>query len=715
MASRWDRAFLLSKFGRRLFSLFVACALLPILVLFLLSYRSVSTELDAQAERRLQELAKSTVMGLLARLNLLDVELQLAESAMTIGPYTGETRADGLRFKSIVLSGEPGRFETISGRGFRPPELSPMDQAHLASGQPLLHIRLAPEGGYHFLLARQGFASVDHPSPVIWGDIEPDYLWWGTPMDSTLPAATELIVLSPQFERPLLTTFDLAPDLYEALKNKLDMRSLGDFQWQDSESVTYRAIYRLANTLPVYGLAPVTVVVGEARDASLLPFITFKRNLIGIVLLSLWIILLLTIGQIRRHLVPLEQLRKGTQQIAKGALETRVQVETEDELGELADSFNAMASKLETHFRTLTTTNQLAQAVLSSLDTNSIIDTVLAQFHVLLDSNRVVVALMEREGHGVGHLFHRDATDSETQGPVVRRLAEADLAILHREQDYLLTPAGSSVPSYYISDEATTELSILALPIVLQTELVAIVAGDLRRGSDDRDQLDTNALLQVADQVAVALANAQLVEDLDALSWGTLAALGRTIDVRSHWTMGHSERVTDLAQRVGKRMGLTERRLHSLLRGSLLHDIGKIGVPTEVLDKASSLSDEEMNRVREHVRIGVQILRPVPALRDVLPVVAQHHEWFDGTGYPAGLAGDEICLEARILSVADCYDALRSHRPYRAALSHEAVIAYLSEQSGAQFDPEVVGILISVVDRERSQLIQEEGFSSVAI
>lgn len=715
MTSRWDRAFLRSKFGRRLFTLFVACALLPIVVLFLLSYRSVALEFEAQAGRRLQELVKSTEMGILARLNLLDVELQLAESAMPIGADTREGRLDEMRFKSIVLEAPPGRVEIIAGPGLRPPELTPEERAHLVSGRPLLQIRPASEGGFGYLLARQEADSLDQRPRVIWGEIESDYLWWGTPMDSTLPADAELIVLSSESPAPLLSTIDLTPSFHEALAKELAMRSIGDLQWQDSEGNRHRAVYRLANTRPVYGLAPLVVIAGEATDVSLLPFLTFKRNLVAIVLLSLWIILLLTIGQIRRHLDPLEKLRTGTQQISEGNLETRVHVDTDDEIAELADSFNAMAGKLETHFRTLTTTNELAQAVLSSLNTNSIIDTVLAQFHRLLDCDRVVVTLMEQEGQSVGHLFHRDAGDSETLGPVVRRLDERDLAMLHRGKGQLLTPAGSSVPSYFISEVATTGLSIVAFPIVLRGELVAIVAGDLRRPPDAGGQPDMNSLRQVADQVAVALANAKLVEDLDALSWGTLAALGRTIDVRSHWTMGHSERVTDLAQKVGKRMGLTERRLHSLLRGSLLHDIGKIGVPTEILDKDGSLTDEEMNRVRDHVRIGVQILRPVPALRDVLPVVAQHHEWFDGKGYPAGLAGAEICLEARILSVADCYDALRSHRPYRAALSHEAVLAYLAEQSGTQFDPEVVGILVSVVNEERSHPLQEELSTSVAI
>jgi HD-GYP domain-containing protein (c-di-GMP phosphodiesterase class II) len=127
-----------------------------------------------------------------------------------------------------------------------------------------------------------------------------------------------------------------------------------------------------------------------------------------------------------------------------------------------------------------------------------------------------------------------------------------------------------------------------------------------------------------------------------------------------------------------------------LRRGGLLHDIGKIGVSPLILDKPGKLTEEEIDVVRSHPSKGVMILRPIPNLRKVLPLVIQHHERFDGKGYPNGLSGDSISPHARILAVADVVDALLSDRPYRPGWSREKVLAYTRENSGLQFDPTVV-------------------------
>jgi len=719
---RFDGTFLHSKFGQRLFALFVACALVPILVLLLISYRSVSSELEAQAEQRLQELGKSTVMGIWDRLNLLDVELQLVEYSLTASAAPGEDQTtssageiavDPGRITSVVLERPSGEVTVIAGPGFAPPSLTEAQYAHLAAENPLLSVRQDPYGEVEVLLAHLVRPVGSTSSTVLWGQIEPTYLWWGPPLDNTLPAQTHLHILASDLQEPLLSTVEAPPALLLDLSQVLPNRSMGELEWQNSEG-TYRAHYRSANTRPVFEFPSLTVVLSEARNLSLQPFFAFKRNLIGIVLLSLWIVLLLTISQIRRHLVPLEVLRKGTQQIAEGRFDARVSVDTGDELAELASSFNSMAGDLERQFKTLTTSNELVQAILSSLNTDRIVDTVLTEFHGLLESDRVVVTLTERDSRSVGHLYRKDSRSEQKEGPLVQPLADADLASLDTHRQHLLLPRGSACPSYFLCDGESTTSQVLALPIYLQDELAAIVAASL--GSDTNpEDLDVASLRQVADQVAVALSNARLVEDLDALSWGTLTALARTIDVRSPWTMGHSERVMDMAQRIGRKMGLSESSLHSLLRGSLLHDVGKIGVPSEILDKAGSLTPDEMETVRRHVRIGVQILQPVPALQDVLPVVAQHHEWFDGSGYPAGVAGTEICLEARILAAVDCYDALKSDRPYRAALSPDVVVSYLVEQSGTQFDPQVIEVLLAEVRSESATEGLEEGPSSIAI
>ncbi|HKU25144.1 MAG TPA: HD domain-containing phosphohydrolase [Candidatus Sulfotelmatobacter sp.] len=191
-------------------------------------------------------------------------------------------------------------------------------------------------------------------------------------------------------------------------------------------------------------------------------------------------------------------------------------------------------------------------------------------------------------------------------------------------------------------------------------------------------------------------AMASTVRALEQLDIGTLTAFARAIDANSPWTSGHSERVTKLALRIAHAMGLSAKDLQIVHRGSLLHDIGKIGTPPAILDKPGTLKPRETEIMRNHVKVGIRILEPIDSFKDLLGVVAQHHERFDGSGYPAGLAGDQICLHARIVAVADAYDALTSDRPYRKSVPEQKAIEILKEHSGTQFDPKVVDALITL-------------------
>jgi putative nucleotidyltransferase with HDIG domain len=188
---------------------------------------------------------------------------------------------------------------------------------------------------------------------------------------------------------------------------------------------------------------------------------------------------------------------------------------------------------------------------------------------------------------------------------------------------------------------------------------------------------------------------------LDQLSRGALTALARAIDAKSKWTAGHSERVTQLALKLGRALGLKELQMEKLYYGGLLHDIGKIGTPADLLNKKGRLSDHEYQVVREHPNIGKRILEPIDAFADLLPIVKHHHEHFDGTGYPDGLAGDDIDFSARIVAVADVFDALSSERPYRAGMPADKVFQIIKQNSGSHFDPLVVDALAGVLEQDK--------------
>jgi len=194
--------------------------------------------------------------------------------------------------------------------------------------------------------------------------------------------------------------------------------------------------------------------------------------------------------------------------------------------------------------------------------------------------------------------------------------------------------------------------------------------------------------------------NAQLIARLSDLTYGALAALARAVDASSPWTAGHSERVTAFSMRMAARLSLGAGPSDALLRGGLLHDIGKIGISPLILDKPGRLEPGELQRIREHPALGARILEPLAAFADAIPVVRHHHEWWDGAGYPDGLRGEAIPHLARLLAVADVYDALVSDRPYRPGWPQAQALKTIEDGSGSQFDPAMVRIFMAVLAEE---------------
>jgi putative nucleotidyltransferase with HDIG domain len=171
---------------------------------------------------------------------------------------------------------------------------------------------------------------------------------------------------------------------------------------------------------------------------------------------------------------------------------------------------------------------------------------------------------------------------------------------------------------------------------------------------------------------------------------GSLARLSAAIEARDPFAKGHSSRVTVFAQAMARRIGLDNERIYVLRLGALLHDVGKLAVPSSVLLKSGPLTEDEFGHMRRHPAAGVRMLETFGAPPTILPVVLHHHERWDGSGYPAGQKGEEIPLEARLLCIADSFDAMTSTRPYRAPKRPDEAMDELERCAGTQFDPELV-------------------------
>jgi putative nucleotidyltransferase with HDIG domain len=161
------------------------------------------------------------------------------------------------------------------------------------------------------------------------------------------------------------------------------------------------------------------------------------------------------------------------------------------------------------------------------------------------------------------------------------------------------------------------------------------------------------------------------------------------VDARDHYTYDHSEHVSNYSEKLARKMNLSDEEVERVRLGALLHDIGKIGIPDNILNKIGNLTNEEYEVIKQHPIIGTKIIEPIKAMGVYGQIILYHHEWFDGTGYPYGLKESEIPLEARIVSICDVFDAMTTDRPYRSAIPKEKALQIINVMVGSQFDPEV--------------------------
>lgn len=247
-------------------------------------------------------------------------------------------------------------------------------------------------------------------------------------------------------------------------------------------------------------------------------------------------------------------------------------------------------------------------------------------------------------------------------------------------------------------------VSYYAVPLISKGDVKGVLEIFNRsKLNPDREWLDF--LETLGGQTAIAIENSILFQDLQrsnfelALAYdATIEGWSRALDLRDRETEGHTQRVTDLTLKLARRMGLSEDRLILIRRGALLHDIGKMGVPDQILLKPQELSEEEQQVMRQHPQLAYDMLEPIAYLRDALNIPYCHHEKWNGTGYPRGLSGTQIPLEARLFAIVDVWDAITTDRPYRKGWSKKKALKYIREQSGTYFDPKMVEIFLEEVD-----------------
>ena len=688
-------SFLTSRLARRFLLLFLLCAFLPTTVLVGYAYLQVKEQLFEQSWLRMDKESKTYAMGIFERLSHLDSLVRLYATFLADSQPAAETpeylRAQiTTRFVGLgiyrpgdgitILSGRLDEAATLAGDCERVLNRSSKSTI-LTGGSDLL-----PKPVY-LLVPLNGTSQ----KGLLVARPEESQLW-GIGAHSILPPMTDMAVYNEQGKLIAATLTSPGSEI-PTHTNRSPGSNFLQFEYtQDNQ--TYLASGWSLFLTSRFNAPTWTVVLSAATDDVLGAMLEFRNSMPLMIALGLWMILFLALFFIRRTLTPLAVLQAGTKRVGSGDFDGRVEIASGDEFEQLAGSFNAMSGQLRQQFHTLALIDEIHRSILSTLDPSIIVPRSLRLTAELFACPFIMLVQCAPEEPRLARLTSLKGSHRSDLVHGHAQLNDGEQDILFNGRPFLLLAAETDRPDFL--KEAVGEQTVLCLPMEVEQRVKGALLLAFPSDQSDISREEIAQARQIADQLAIALANARLVNDLEQLSIGTVEALARTVDAKSKWTAGHSERVADLAVRIGRALRCHDQMLEQLFRGGLLHDIGKIGIPLAVLDKPGALNEEEYATITCHPTMGGKILEPIQAYQDVVPMIVQHHERFDGKGYPDGLAGEVISLGARILCVADVYDALISHRPYRQGWVKENVMDFMRENRGVMFDPQVVDAFFSL-------------------
>ncbi len=338
---------------------------------------------------------------------------------------------------------------------------------------------------------------------------------------------------------------------------------------------------------------------------------------------------------------------------------------------------------------------KVSEAIQASLSLDEVIATLRATAFDELAADSVAVWLDD----GEGSFFERER---KHDGPGKAGTADPAAFLAHFKSEEILLEHGTRGNRLFAEIPEPALVSLLAVPLRTKTKIIGFVLASSTTPSKCFDEGQRKLLSIVASRAAAAVENARLYEDLRATFQQTIQGLAKAIDKMDRYTSGHSDRVATYAMYLAVRLGLPPDVVEIVRQSALMHDIGKIGCVLN-LNKPGKLSQDEYEMFKKHPSYGHDILEPIKFLHPLIPGVHLHHERWDGRGYPLGLKGENVPLIARIISVADTYDAMTSDRAYRRALPHEVAVAEVERCSGSQFDPEIAHSFASGIDDYREE------------
>ena len=341
---------------------------------------------------------------------------------------------------------------------------------------------------------------------------------------------------------------------------------------------------------------------------------------------------------------------------------------------------------------------KLSSLLNSSLDFEYVKKRAITAATELLDCETSSLLLKDEKGQ----LFFEVALGEK--GEIVKRfqlkLGEGIAGWVAMHGEPLIVPNAVEDPRFFKEVDQAADFithNIICVPLRIKKDIIGVIQGiNKRQGEFIQD--DIELFQSLADQIAIALDNARLYDELNEMARKLVEGLSEVIEKRDSYSGGHPQRVLKICMAIAKYLPLTPEEKRQLTLAAILHDIGKVGISDHILGKNGMLTVEEMAIIREHPRTGAEIVGHIKQLRSIIPGIQSHHEHYDGSGYPEGLRGEEIPLIARIIAVADTYDAIIHERSYQKGMNRSTAVAEITANAGTQFDPHMVEAFAQALD-----------------
>ena len=323
------------------------------------------------------------------------------------------------------------------------------------------------------------------------------------------------------------------------------------------------------------------------------------------------------------------------------------------------------------------------EIISSEHDLSKVFEKIIEQIVKLVPASNAVIMLLDAKSGKLKSKYEYSSSDGEIQvsSTIIKRSFIDGEAVL--VYDATVDARFDAAQSIIMGNIA----SVMCCPMTFNEQHLGILYLDTRGTANAFRESDIELLVGVAGPAAIAIRNAQYHDELEADFQTTLKLLSNAIEMRDHYTLGHTFRVTKYSVAIAREMGWSEEKLIEVEMGGVLHDVGKIAVPDAILQKNGPLTDEEYEMMKIHPQRGADMMKDCKKLEPLIPYCLYHHEQFDGSGYPHGLAGDLIPIQGRVVAVADTFDAITSNRPYRDGRSAEVGLDIILKCKGTQFDP----------------------------